>query len=90
MDLKTKLNDHTASEFHALVNKIWAVDVPKQDHDQLIDHFDRIVGHPAGADLLFYPADLANSNSPDNVVHLVRTWHHQQGTAAFKGEDFQS
>ena len=87
MELKNTLKDYTALEFQALVNKIWAVDLPKQAHDQLIDHFDRIVGHPQGADLLFYPTDKSNPNSPQAVVHHVRTWHHQQGMPAFKGED---
>ncbi|MCP1495401.1 hypothetical protein J2Y86_000108 [Pseudomonas migulae] len=87
MELKTTLKDYTASEFQALVNQIWAVDLPKPDHDQLINHFDRIVGHPQGADLLFYPTDKYNSNTPEAVVHHVRKWHHQQGMPAFKGED---
>ena len=86
MELKTTLKDYTASEFQALVNNIWAVDLPKPEHDQLIDHFDRIVGHPQGADLLFYPTDEHISNSPQAVVHHVRTWHHQHGIPAFKGE----
>lgn len=87
MELKNTLKEYTASEFQALVNKIWAVDLPKPDHDQLINHFDRIVGHPQGADLLFYPTDKSNTNNPAAVVHHVRTWHHQQGMPAFKGED---
>lgn len=87
MELKATLKDYTALEFQALVNKIWAVDLPKPEHDRLINHFDRIVGHPQGADLLFYPTDKSNTNSPAAVVHHVRTWHHQQGMPAFKGED---
>lgn len=87
MELKAALKDYTASEFQALVNKIWAVDLPKPDHDKLINHFDRIAGHPRGADLLFYSTDEHISNSPQAVVHHVRTWHHQQGIPAFKGED---
>ncbi|MHC8367302.1 bacteriocin immunity protein [Pseudomonas sp. ZT5P21] len=87
LELKATLHDYTALEFQALVNRIWAVDLSKPDHDQLINHFDRIVGHPRGADLLFYPTDKYNSNSPEAVLHHVRTWHHQQGIPAFKGED---
>jgi hypothetical protein len=86
MELKTTLKDYTASEFQALVNRIWAVDLPKPEHDQLIDHFDRIVGHPQGADLLFYPSDKSNTNSPESVVQHVSTWHQHQGIQAFKGE----
>ncbi|MNX29581.1 Colicin-E2 immunity protein [compost metagenome] len=86
MELKASLKEYTASEFQTLVNKIWAVDLPKQDHDELINHFDRIVGHPQGADLLFYPDDRFSSNSAAGVVQLVRGWHQKQGIAAFKEE----
>lgn len=89
MELKATLKDYTAPEFQALINKIWAVDVRKQDHDRLIDHFDRIVGHPKGADLLFYPDESFDLGSGSNsVLHHVRDWHHGQGVAAFKDEVF--
>lgn len=86
MELKTTLKEYTASEFQALVDRIWAVDLPKQDHDRLINHFDRIVGHPLGADLLFYADDSVTRNSAALVLHTVRYWHEQQGLAAFQNE----
>jgi hypothetical protein len=86
MELKATLKEYTASEFQALVNRIWAVDLPKQDHDRLINHFDRIVGHPQGADLLFYADYSFIRNSAELVVHNVRNWHEQQGLAAFQNE----
>lgn len=87
MELKAILKDYTESEFQALVNRIWAVDLPKQDHDRLINHFDRIVGHPKGADLLFYPPeDDTNTYLSGSVVYYIKDWHHKQGRAAFKGE----
>lgn len=87
MELKATLKDYTEPEFQALVNRIWAVDLPKQDHDRLINHFDRIVGHPKGADLLFYPAeDDYNGHNTGSVVYYVKDWHHKQGLPAFKGE----
>lgn len=86
MELKATLKDYTEPEFQALVNRIWAVDLPKQNHDQLINHFDRIVGHPEGADLLFYSKDEYNMNSPEWVVGYVNEWWQGQGLAAFKGQ----
>jgi hypothetical protein len=86
MELKPILQEYTATEFQALVDKIWAVDLPKHAHNQLINHFDRIVGHPKGADLLFYPDDVTNINDPESVVHEVRDWHDRQGMTAFKQE----
>lgn len=87
MELKATLKDYTEPEFQALVNRIWAVDLPKQDHDRLINHFDRIVGHPKGADLFFYPDDQVNTNSAGSVVFFVKNWHRKQGMAAFKEEN---
>jgi hypothetical protein len=86
MELKPTLKDYTASEFQALVNRIWAVDLPRQDHNRLINHFDRIVGHPKGADLLFTSDETSLDDGPDTVMHLVRQWHRTQGLAAFKDE----
>lgn len=86
MELKAKLQDYTEPEFLNFVEKIWAVDVHKQDHNRLVNHFDRIVGHPNGADLLFYPDDqLFNNHSTYGIVHSVKNWHARRGTAAFKG-----
>jgi hypothetical protein len=85
MELKTSLQDYTEPEFLSFVQKIWAVDVHKQDHDRLINHFDRIVDHPKGADLLFYPDSKFNVHSADFVVYYVKDWHARRGTAAFKG-----
>lgn len=87
MKLKSTLGDYTEPEFQALVDRIWAVDVPKADHDRLINHFDRISGHPKGADLLFYhPEDDPNPNSSGSVVYYVKDWHRKQGRVAFKGQ----
>lgn len=87
MQLKPTLKDYTEPEFQALVDRIWAVDLPKVDHDRLINHFDQIAGHPKGADLLFYhPDDDTNPNSAGSVVYYVKDWHRKQGRVAFKGQ----
>ena len=83
MKLKSTLSDYTEPEFQALVDRIWAVDMPKADHDRLINHFDQIAGHPQGADLLFYPPrdEFDNVYQADTVVYFVKDWHQQQGRA---------
>lgn len=86
MELKATLKDYTASEFQALINRIWAVDLSRQDHNRLISHFDRIVGHPKGADLLFTPDETGLSDGPETVMYHIRRWHRAQGLAAFKDE----
>ncbi|MHC8320573.1 bacteriocin immunity protein [Pseudomonas sp. GB2N2] len=86
MELKPTLMDYTASEFEELVNRIWAVDLPRQDHNQLINHFDQIVGHPKGADLLFTADEAGMADEAETVVFRVRDWHRMQGRIAFKDE----
>ncbi|MBC3366057.1 bacteriocin immunity protein [Pseudomonas sp. SWRI154] len=85
MELKPKLQDYTESEFQMFVDQIWNVDTRKEDHDRLINHFDRIVGHPSGADLLFYPEDTTNRNSSGAVVYYVKHWHLKNNIIPFKG-----
>ena len=86
MELKATLQDYTQPEFLALVEKIWAVDVRKQDHDMLIAHFDRVSGHPKGADLIFYPGAEIDGlgHSAGTVVERVKRWQNSQGKAAYK------
>ncbi|KHK63120.1 bacteriocin immunity protein [Pseudomonas frederiksbergensis] len=85
MELKPKLQDYTEAEFQAFVGRIWNVDMGKEEHDRLINHFDRIVGHPKGADLLFYPEDTGYMNAPETIVHFVKQWHFKKNVIPFKG-----
>lgn len=84
MELKPKLQDYTESEFQMFVDKIWNVDTDKENHDRLIAHFDQIVGHPSGADLLFYSQDPFNPNSPGAVVYHLKHWYYQKKVIPFK------
>ncbi|WP_248742873.1 MULTISPECIES: S-type pyocin domain-containing protein [unclassified Pseudomonas] len=91
MKLKSTLGEYTEPEFQTLVDRIWAVDLPEADHNRLINHFDRIAGHPRGADLLFYhPKTERNPNSSGVVVYHVKAWHGGQGRAAFKGQSLSA
>ncbi|WP_434700870.1 bacteriocin immunity protein [Pseudomonas sp. D1-36] len=86
MELKPKLQDYTESEFQTLVDKIWNVEAcrDKKEHDRLIKHFDLIVGHPDGADLLFYPEDTSNFHSPGAVTFQLKHWYHQRRLIPFR------
>lgn len=88
MEFKQLLNGYTSEEFKGLVSAIWNADMDNDAHARLIDHFDTVVGHPLGADLIFYPpdADTGNVHSVDNVIFHVRQWHNKNGNAAFKGD----
>lgn len=88
MEFKKTLDDYTREEFKCLVAIIWNADMDKGSQARLIEHFDQIVGHPFGADLLFYPPDLetGNEHSIESVLSHVQQWHNTQGKAAFKDE----
>lgn len=88
MELKKQLNHYDEREFSAFVHAIWNVEVDQSHHDTLIAHFDKIVGHPSGSDLLFYSeAERTGSiNSPDEIVETIKSWHRRNGRAAFKGQ----
>lgn len=92
MELKSSLQYYTKSELLNFVKKIWAVDVREEDHNKLVNHFDRIVGHPKGADLLFYQDEDSSGNiqSAESAVFAVKLWHSRNGKPAFKGEPVPS
>lgn len=51
MKLESRLQDHDEQSFLSLVTTLWNVETQRSEHNALIDHFDQIVGHPAGSDL---------------------------------------
>lgn len=88
MEFKPTLIDYTPEEFKSLVQTLWNADLDNATHARLIDHFDKIIGDPIGADLLFYPPYLetGTAHSVDSIVFHVRQWHHRQGKAAFRND----
>lgn len=89
MELKKKLQDYTRAEFLSLVKKIKRVDGSKEEHDKLLEHFDHVVKHPKGADLLFFPqpdAELFNEDDPEFILYIIKVWHNLKGQTAFKDD----
>lgn len=88
MRIEHQLADYDEPSFLALVENIWNVEGANAEHEKLIAHFDRIVTHPAGSDLIFYSGSEAVgiANSPANVVATLKSWHQQNGLTAFKGQ----
>lgn len=84
MELKQKLEDYTEPEFLHFVKKIWAVDVPEDEHDQLVMHFDKVSQHPMGSDLLFYSGDYGNEPSPEGTVISLKLFRAHKGLPGFK------
>ncbi|WP_175653060.1 S-type pyocin domain-containing protein [Pseudomonas sp. Marseille-P9899] len=88
MEFKALLQDYTRAEFTGLVSAIWNAEANNDTQALLIDHFDKVVGHPLGADLIFYPpdAETGNLHSVGNVLFHITQWHHRNGVAPFAGE----
>jgi hypothetical protein len=91
MELKEKLQDYTRAELEQLVKKITDVSGTLSEHNQLISHFDRLVKHPKGADLLFYPDEeflAAGTYGVGEIVFNVKKWHNDNGQLAFSDDAF--
>ncbi|WP_313738470.1 bacteriocin immunity protein [Pseudomonas sp.] len=88
MDIRPALDQYEESAFLTFVEHIWNTETNRATHDAWINHFNAIVGHPEGSDLLFYPLSKEEGleHTPHTVVHTVKSWHSQQGRAAFKDQ----
>lgn len=83
MDLKSNLADYTKHEFKALIGAIDDAGT-EEERGKLVEHFNKIVPHPAGSDLLFYPEDGAD-DSPEGIVQIIEDYCASKGLPSFKG-----
>ncbi|MDE9612139.1 bacteriocin immunity protein [Citrobacter portucalensis] len=87
--LKQKIEDYTEAEFIEFLNEFFSnVHNLKgrelESHiDSLVDHFDKIVDHPEGNGLIFYPPD-DREDSPQGVIDEIKRWRKPQGRSSFK------
>ncbi|WNW12206.1 bacteriocin immunity protein [Pseudomonas sp. DTU_2021_1001937_2_SI_NGA_ILE_001] len=95
MNLKEKLEDYTEQEFRALIDPLFRP--PKGMSGKALDryttkfvaHFRKVTGHPAGSDLIFWPA-ADQEDSPDGVLKSIKDWRAQNGKPGFKAPDSDS
>ncbi|HDS1734963.1 bacteriocin immunity protein [Pseudomonas sp. BP8] len=87
----SSLDQYDEHSFRRLVEDRWHVETDEISHGVLITHFNRIVGHPAGSDLLFYSEtdDTASIIDPHQIVATIKRWHQHNGRAAFKDQILQ-
>lgn len=71
MEIKNSISDYSEAEFLELINSIKSGDDDEEAEDKLIFHFNTIVGHPAGSDLIFHPADK-KSKSAEEIVEEIK------------------
>ncbi|MEP8646570.1 bacteriocin immunity protein [Enterobacter cloacae complex sp. SHL012] len=78
------LSDYTEEEFLELVRKICNADAPtEEDENRLVREFKRLIEHPAGSDLIFYPEE-GKDYSPEGIVREVKEWRKENGKSGFK------
>lgn len=81
--LKDNLSDYTETEFLSYVEKIYGAELSEEEEDRLINHFKKIVKHPKGSDLVFWPDD-SQEDSPNGVISELKRWYSEQGIPCFK------
>ncbi|ATF96675.1 TPA: bacteriocin immunity protein [Citrobacter koseri] len=85
---KQKLEDYTESEFLDFLNEFSAnpryqEEMDRESYiDSLVDHFDKIVDHPEGNGLIFYPPD-DREDSPQGIIGEIKRWRKSQGLPPF-------
>ncbi len=72
MELKDSLRHYTEYQFKMFIKAIEDAETENQQAE-LIVHFNKIVPHPAGSDLLFYPEPGAD-DSAEGVVKEIQKW----------------
>ncbi|MDY3694117.1 MAG: bacteriocin immunity protein [Proteus mirabilis] len=84
MGQKQSISDYTEAEFLAFVKQIFNVENTTEEEDvKNILEFERLVKHPDGADLIYYPNDN-REDSPEGVVKEVKEWLAKNNNPGFK------
>ncbi|EMH2331176.1 TPA: bacteriocin immunity protein [Citrobacter freundii] len=90
--LKQKLEDYTEAEFIEFIeflnelfenpNNLKGREFESHSN-MLVKHFDKIVDHPEGNGLTFYPPD-DSEDSLQGVINEIKRWRKFQGRPSFK------
>lgn len=83
--IKPTLPDYTEHEFIQFLEELFKADTAPTDTraDLLLFHFRKIIGHPAGADLIYHPQPGADT-SPQGITQTLKTWRAANGLPGFK------
>ncbi|QXF33158.1 bacteriocin immunity protein [Photorhabdus luminescens] len=84
MELKSKLEEYTETEFLELISMIFEGKYPSEaEHDAIVNNIVRVSEYPGGTDLLYYPED-GIEDSPEGVLKVVKEWRAINGKPGFK------
>jgi hypothetical protein len=92
MLIKPTLEDYTEKEFLEFLNEFFVNtknlkgDEFEKHIDYLLEHFDKIVTHPEGNGLIYYPPD-DREDSPEGILHEIKRWRKSQGLPLFKDSE---
>jgi hypothetical protein len=76
--------DYSEAEFLKLVQEIFnGADKSEEQSNNDVGEFNRIVGHPSGSDLIFYPKS-SDEPTPESVVNEVKEWRVKNGLPGLK------
>ncbi|MBU3057302.1 MAG: bacteriocin immunity protein [Pseudomonas indica] len=79
-----QLSDYTEGEFLELLRKIFNAEYPTaNEYDEAVDHVVKLIGHPTGTDIIFYPSSEAE-DSPEGVLKVVKEWRATNGLPGFR------
>ncbi|MDQ0702679.1 hypothetical protein QF043_001471 [Pseudomonas sp. W3I7] len=82
MEFKNALGDCTEQEFEALIRSIEDAGT-EEARGELVEHFNSVVPHPEGSNLLFYPKEGAD-DSPSGVAQSIKAYCFSKGLPCFK------
>lgn len=85
MELKNNINDYAEIEFIEFLNEIYKENIAETDDklDILLNHFEKIIEHPEGTDLIYYAKSDAES-TPTAITKIVKEWRAKKGKSGFK------
>lgn len=81
--MEMHVSDITESEFLEFAVRIYNDDyATEEEHIDAILEFNKMIGHPLGSDLIFYPQE--GKYGPAAVVAEVKRWRAEHGLSGFK------
>ncbi|WP_312373921.1 bacteriocin immunity protein [Stutzerimonas nitrititolerans] len=83
--IKDSLSDYTEYQFIEFLKEIRREDKATTDDrtDMLLLHFNKIIGHPSGMDLIYHPEPGADT-SAEGITQTIKEWREVNGLPGFK------
>jgi hypothetical protein len=83
--MKKNISEYTEAQFISFMEELFIANSEASDDvlDPLLDEFERLTEHPAGADLIYYPEKGAD-DSVEGITCTVKAWRAANGLPSFK------